>query len=74
MSKRELLKELIRDFEVRKFHRFLADANSSFKPVSEDFSHYLKDADSYFSDFRKAGQIEWKDSRQLLVATIQVDK
>jgi len=74
MSKRELLAELILDFEIQKFYRFLSATNSSFKPVSEDFSHYLVGTDSYFSDFRKAGQIEWKDGRQLLVSTIKVDR
>ncbi len=74
MSRRELLTELISGFEIQKFPRFLTAANSSFKPVSDDFSHYLKDTDSYFSDFRKTGQIEWKDGTQLLVSTIKVDK
>ena len=74
VSKRELLTDLISGFDVQKFHRFLSAANSSFKPVPEDFSHYLESTDSYFSDFHKAGQIEWKDSRQLLVSTIKVER
>lgn len=73
MGKRELLQELIERFEINKFTRFLSAANSAFKPVTEDYSHYL-DTEGYFSDFTKAGQIEFKDGGQLLICTIFCDK
>ncbi len=73
MGKRELLQELIELFEVQKFIRFLSAANSAFKPVTEDYSHYL-DSEGYFSDFNKEGHIEFKDGGQLLVCTIFCDK
>ena len=73
MSKRELLEDLIEQFEVQKFTRFLSAANSGFKPVAEDFDHYL-DTEGYFSNFTKQGQIEFKDGGQLLVCTIFCNK
>lgn len=72
MAKRELLQEVIEGFEVRRFTRFLSAANSAFKPVTEDFSHYLENADGLFSDFAKMGQIEFSDAGTLIVTAARI--
>ena len=72
-SKRELLQGFIESGDLRHFPQFLSAANPAFKPVGEDFNHYL-DEEGYFSKFQKLGQIEYKDGSRLLIAAIQSDR
>lgn len=74
MSSRESLQEVIEDFSVPTFVRFLRTACSSFKPVTDDFSHYLDKGEPLFSDFSKIGYIEFSDSQTLLAAAVKINK
>jgi len=73
MSKRELLQGFISSGNIKQFPQFLTTSNTAFKPIREDLNHYL-DRDGFFSDFEKIGQIEYKDSSRLLVASVRSER
>lgn len=66
---REILNNIISDFQVEKFIRFFREKNRSFAPRTEDLSHYN---DDNFSSGTKLGEISFAQDERLLICAFEV--
>ena len=69
---REILEDIIKDFNPEKFVRFFRAKNSStFLPIKENLDHY-KDAN--FKDGIKLGEIKFSEDDKLIICAFKAGK
>ncbi|MBU2495613.1 MAG: hypothetical protein KJ935_03840, partial [Candidatus Omnitrophica bacterium] len=71
METREILQDIINDFEVEKFVRFFRDKSNKFAPKQENFAQYN---DENFKDGKKLGEISFIEAEQLAVFAFQASQ
>ena len=67
---REILQNIINNFDLQKFRRFFSEKNRKFRPSEESLNYYN---DEIFSDGKKLGEISFEDGN-LLVCVFEVKK
>lgn len=70
MSK-EILQDIIKDFDSEKFIRFFREKNRAFAPRTEDLSQY---DDDNFSNGIKLGEIEFTQDETMLICAFRVEQ
>ena len=72
MDNRTLLERLAKQFNPDTLITFLRTASGKFRPQNEDYARYLP-GDSKFKTLHKVGQIDFEDSRRLVVLVGELD-
>jgi hypothetical protein len=73
MDTQPLLQHLIDSFSPQRLITFFRAASGQFRPETQDFSHYLKE-DQTFTLLEKTGEISFEDGQRLLVAVARLEK
>lgn len=58
-DKDKLLQQIIEDFSKDKLVQFYKLSSDKFRPISQDYSHYLPEKDSRFQNIKQIGEIEY---------------
>lgn len=71
MLVKEILNDIINDFDITKFSRFFREKSKKFKPAEQDLSQYNNDD---FSEGMMLGEIDLDDDSQIIICAFKVNK
>ncbi len=71
MSVKQILGNIINNFQLEGFHEFFRAKSSKYKKIDEEPSHYNQDD---FSNCRFLGEISFKNYEEMIVVSIKVSK
>jgi len=71
MSVKQILGNIINNFQLEGFHKFFRAKSSKYKTIDEEQSHYNQDG---FSNCRFLGEISFEDDEEMIVVSIKVSK
>jgi len=71
MSVKQILGNIINNFQLEGFHKFFRAKSSKYRKIDEERSHYNQDG---FSNSRFLGEISFEDDEEMIVVSIKVSK
>ena len=71
MSAKEILNDIINDFDIQKFSRFFREKSRKFRPIEQELNQYNNDD---FSDGTMLGEIDLDDNSEIIICAFKVNK
>ena len=71
MSVKQILGNIINNFQLEGFHKFFSAKSSEYRIIDEELSHYNQDG---FSNCRFLGEISFEKYEEMIVVSIKVSK
>jgi type I restriction-modification system DNA methylase subunit len=71
MTVKQILGDIINNFQLEGFHKFFRAKSSKYRKIDEERSHYNQDG---FSNSRFLGEISFEDDEEMIVVSIKVSK